>query len=135
MLSALATSLVVNGDYLVIGALEDKAIVGVYFFGFQLTVAVFSMFTLSLRSVFIPSFIALGDDRRRILRADGLRGAVESLGEDVYRSHSYYERWMAAIMQVLEERGVLGRDAIDERIGAIAERLGIVVPPPPEGGG
>ncbi len=65
MVSTLAMSLAVNGDYLVIGALEDKAIVGVYFFGFQLTVAVFSMFTLSLRSVFIPSFIALRDDRSR----------------------------------------------------------------------
>ena len=67
--STLAMSLAVNGDYLVIGALEDKAIVGIYFFGFQLTVAVFSMFTRSLRAVFIPSFIALGDDRPRQERA------------------------------------------------------------------
>ena len=65
MASTLAMSLMTNGDYLVIGALQDKVTIGVYFFGFQLTVAMFSMFTQSLRSVFIPSFIALGDDRPR----------------------------------------------------------------------
>ncbi len=62
LLSALAMALITNGDYLVIGALMETALVGVYFFAFQLTVAVLTVFTMSLRSVFTPSFIALGDD-------------------------------------------------------------------------
>lgn len=69
MASSLAMALMTNGDYLVIGALKDKTTVGVYFFGFQLTVAVISMFTRTLRSVFIPSFVALSDNRERQERA------------------------------------------------------------------
>lgn len=76
----------------------------------------------------------LGDAERRILRADGLRSAVESLGEEAYRTHGYYERWMAAIMKILTERGILERDVIETRIEAIGKRLGIAVPPPPGGG-
>jgi len=76
MTSTLALSIVANGDYLVIGAWTEKAVVGIYFFGFQLTVAALSMFTGSLRAVFVPSFVALGDDRARQERA--FRRALES---------------------------------------------------------
>ncbi|MCG8544870.1 MAG: oligosaccharide flippase family protein, partial [Alphaproteobacteria bacterium] len=65
MMSMLASALVTNGDYMAIGILEDKSVVGLYFFGFQLTVAVLIMFTQSLRAVFLPSFVLLGMDRRR----------------------------------------------------------------------
>jgi O-antigen/teichoic acid export membrane protein len=65
MTGGFALSLVANGDYLAIGVFEDKAVVGVYFFGFQLTVAVFSLFTRSLRSVMVPSLVALKNDRKR----------------------------------------------------------------------
>ena len=65
MAGMLAMSFTVNGDYLVIGAMEDKVIVGTYFFGFRLTVAVLVIFTRSLRSVFVPSFVALGHDPPR----------------------------------------------------------------------
>ena len=75
----------------------------------------------------------LMDKKRRILRADGLRGATEQLGEPLYRSHSYYERWMAAIMAIVVSRGVLSRDEIEAKIDDIAARLGVEVPDPPEG--
>ena len=65
MVSMIAAALVTNGDYLVIGILEDKEIVGVYFFGFQLILAVLIMFTHALRAIFLPSFVVLGMDRRR----------------------------------------------------------------------
>jgi len=60
--SGLALSLTMNGDYIVIGAWTEKAVVGAYFFGFQLTVAALAMFTVSLRAVLVPSFVALGND-------------------------------------------------------------------------
>ncbi|MCG8544935.1 MAG: oligosaccharide flippase family protein [Alphaproteobacteria bacterium] len=69
MLSTVALSLITNGDYLVIGAIESKETIGIYFFGFQLTVAVLTMFTRSLRNVFTPSFVALRNDRDRQERA------------------------------------------------------------------
>ena len=75
----------------------------------------------------------LMDKKRRVLRADGLRGATERLGEPLYRSHSYYERWMAAIMAILQDRGILERSEIERRIDDIAARLGVDVPDPPAG--
>jgi hypothetical protein len=37
---------------------------------------------------------------------DGLRRALEDMGEDAYETMSYYERWIAAINQNLVEAGV-----------------------------
>jgi O-antigen/teichoic acid export membrane protein len=65
MLSMLAASFVLNGDYMIVGALSDKITVGVYFFGFQLTVAVLTMFVQSLRSVYISSFVTLSHHPER----------------------------------------------------------------------
>jgi O-antigen/teichoic acid export membrane protein len=54
-----AMSLIGNGAYMVIGALEDKTTIGLYFFGFQLTLGVFTIVSQSLYSVFTPSLAAL----------------------------------------------------------------------------
>lgn len=69
--------------------------------------------------------VLLGDSRRNIMRADVLRNAIETMGEDLYDELSYYERWMAAIIKVLTEREVLSRADIDARMAAITERLGL----------
>jgi len=65
----------------------------------------------------------LGDNKRNILRADGLRHAIETMGEDLYLELSYYERWMAAIMNVVDQRGVVTRDELFERMAEIEARL------------
>ena len=65
LFSTLALAFISNGDYLVIGALEDKTTIATCFFGFQLTAAVLTMFTRTVRSVFIPSFVALDHDHER----------------------------------------------------------------------
>jgi len=65
----------------------------------------------------------LGDNKRNILRADGLRHAIETMGEDLYLELSYYERWMAAIMNVVDQRGVVTRDELFARMAEIEARL------------
>jgi O-antigen/teichoic acid export membrane protein len=55
----LATSIIGNGAYMVIGLLKDKTTIGLYFFGFQLTLAVFTMVSSSIHSVFTPAFVSL----------------------------------------------------------------------------
>ena len=76
--------------------------------------------------------VLLGDDKRQLLRADGLRHAIETMGEDLYLELGYYERWMAAIIKVLTERGVLSRDEIEARMASLTEtlELGEVEPRP-----
>jgi O-antigen/teichoic acid export membrane protein len=65
MFGMLALALAANGDYIVIGAIEEKYVLGVYFFGFQLSLAIFLMFTTILKIVLTPSFATLNTDRRR----------------------------------------------------------------------
>ena len=65
MFGMIAMALAANGDYLAIGFLEEKATLGVYFFGFQLTVAIFATLTNGLLQVLIPSFASMNLDRSR----------------------------------------------------------------------
>ena len=65
----------------------------------------------------------LGDKKRRVMRADGLRNAIETMGEDLYKELSYYEKWMAAMIKIVTERGIMTRDEIDARMAEIIERL------------
>ncbi len=58
-----------------------------------------------------------------IYRTDENRRWVESLGEDAYERLSYYERWTAALMRALIDKGVLTQDEIDQRVKIVRERL------------
>lgn len=65
MFGMIALALGANGDYMVIGALEEKATLGEYFFGFQLTVAIYATLTAGISQVLIPSFASMNTDRSR----------------------------------------------------------------------
>ena len=67
----------------------------------------------------------LGDKTRQVLTTDELRNAIESLGEKAYDDHSYYERWMAALMNILKDKGVVTQEEIDRRMSEVRERLGL----------
>ncbi|MEQ8193793.1 MAG: nitrile hydratase subunit beta [Rhodospirillales bacterium] len=67
----------------------------------------------------------LGDKTRRILSTDELRNAIENLGEEPYATLGYYERWMAALIEILKGKGLLTQEEIDDRMDAIRLRLGV----------
>ncbi|MEM7250527.1 MAG: ScnB-like protein [Pseudomonadota bacterium] len=73
----------------------------------------------------------LADKKRRVLRADGLRSTVETMGESYYTELTYYEKWMEAIRRVTVRRGLLNEEAIDKRMADVAARLDIAPPTPP----
>ncbi len=54
--------------------------------------------------------VLLSDDKRRILSRDERRLAIESLGEEVYQTLGYYERWTAATARMLLLMGMLIQD-------------------------
>lgn len=58
-----------------------------------------------------------------IYRTDENRRFVETLGDDAYEQLNYYERWTAALMRGLIEKGVLTQDEIDARVKIVRERL------------
>lgn len=65
MLGTLVLHLSLQGDYLAIGLFEDKMVVGVYFFAFQLSIAFSVVFATGIDSVMMPSFSRLSDEPER----------------------------------------------------------------------
>ncbi|MCH9051524.1 MAG: nitrile hydratase subunit beta [Proteobacteria bacterium] len=68
--------------------------------------------------------VLLSDKKRRIISGDERRLAIESLGEEVYRTLGYYERWTAAAARLLLQKGILSQDEIDAKIAEIRARIG-----------
>ena len=62
MLTSFAGILVLNGDYLAISLLQPKEVLGVYYFGFQLSFSLAVLFTNGLESVMMPAFAMLEHD-------------------------------------------------------------------------
>ena len=76
MFGMLAVALAVNGDYMVIGILENAETLGIYFFGYQLTLAVFTMLTRGMWTVLTPSFASINLNRQR--QEDAFLRALEA---------------------------------------------------------
>jgi len=65
MLTALASALTVNGDYIAVSLLQSKEVLGVYFFGFQLSLSLVALFSTSLDAVMMPTFTLLSADEAK----------------------------------------------------------------------
>ena len=59
---------------------------------------------------------------RGFFTTDGLRRALEDLGEDAFERMTYYERWISAVARNLVEAEVLTNDEIGRRIEEIRAR-------------
>lgn len=57
-----------------------------------------------------------------VMRIDELRRALEDLPSDVY-AQDYFERWSEAMINLLEEKGVMSRDEVMAKMEAIRTRL------------
>ena len=57
-----------------------------------------------------------------IMRIDELRRALEDLPEDIY-SMDYFERWSEAMVNLLEEKGLLTRDEVMGKMDALKAQL------------
>ncbi len=66
--------------------------------------------------------VLLSDDKRRIMSRDERRLTIESLGDEVYQTLGYYERWTAAAARLLLQKGSLSQDEIDAKIAEIRAR-------------
>ncbi|ACB81920.1 conserved hypothetical protein [Methylorubrum populi BJ001] len=51
----------------------------------------------------------LGDSTRRVISLDEMRRGFESFGPEKYRTLSFYRRRLEAMIDILEEKGVLTR--------------------------
>lgn len=53
---------------------------------------------------------------------DGLRRALEDMGEEAFETMSYYERWIAAINQNLIEAGVYSIEDLGRKMEEVRQR-------------
>jgi len=53
---------------------------------------------------------------------DGLRRALEDMGEDAFETMTYYERWVAAVNQNLIEAGVYTLEELGARMQDVKAR-------------
>lgn len=59
---------------------------------------------------------------RGFFTVDGLRRALEDMGEEAFESMTYYERWIAATTQNLLEAGAFTVDELNARMDAVRGR-------------
>lgn len=57
-----------------------------------------------------------------LFTVDGLRRALEDMGEEAFEKYSYYERWIAAINQNLIEAGAYTLEDLGARMQEIRAR-------------
>ncbi len=67
-------------------------------------------------------FQLLAAPERRILRVDELRRAIEGLGGEEYDRLGYYECWIAAMVNLLLEKGVLTIDELGRKLDEVRLR-------------
>jgi len=59
-----------------------------------------------------------------IKRTDEMRRAREEMDSEVYKSLSYYERWIASMESILAEKKVLSREEIERKVAQMEKRWG-----------
>ena len=60
--------------------------------------------------------------RRGLFTVDGLRRALEDMGEHAFETMGYYERWIAAVNQNLIEAGTYSIEELGTRMEKVARR-------------
>lgn len=51
------------------------------------------------------------------------RRTIEQMGHEIYDTLNYYERWTAALVRQMIDKGILTQDEIDARVAAVRQRL------------
>jgi nitrile hydratase subunit beta len=64
----------------------------------------------------------LGDSMRRLVSLDEMRRGFESFGVEKYKALSFYRRRLEAMVDILEEKGVVTRAEIDEKLANVKTR-------------
>ena len=59
---------------------------------------------------------------RGYFTVDGLRRALEDMGEDAYEKYSYYERWIASVNQNLVEAGAYSVGELAAKMAEVKAR-------------
>lgn len=59
-----------------------------------------------------------------VRRTDELRRAREEMDSELYRSLSYYERWIVSLEKILIEKKILTKEEVDRKVAEFDKRWG-----------
>jgi Nitrile hydratase beta subunit len=59
---------------------------------------------------------------RNVINVDELRRAIEALGAEEYDRMTYYERWIAAMTNLLLQKGALTTDELGRKLAELEAR-------------
>lgn len=72
----------------------------------------------------VDAIVQLLSAREKVISVDELRRAIEGLGSEEYDRLSYYERWIAAVTNLLLEKGVFTTDELGRKLSEVRQRQG-----------
>jgi nitrile hydratase subunit beta len=64
----------------------------------------------------------LGDSMRRFVSLDEMRRGFESFGAEKYKALSFYRRRLEAMIDILEEKGVVTRKELEGQLAQVKKR-------------
>jgi hypothetical protein len=67
----------------------------------------------------------ISEPGRRVITVDEHRRAIEGLGAAEYERLGYYGRWIAALANLLLEKGVLTTEELGRRLEEVRSREGV----------
>ncbi len=60
--------------------------------------------------------------RKKLIRVDEHRRAIESLPAERYESMAYYERWAHGLEQLMIEKGIVSAEEMEKKVGEVRTR-------------
>ncbi len=60
--------------------------------------------------------------RKKLIRVDERRRAIESLPAERYESMAYYERWAHGLEQLMIEKGIVSAEEMEKKVGEVRTR-------------
>ncbi len=66
--------------------------------------------------------------RKKLIRVDEHRRAIESLPAERYEALTYYERWAYGLEQLMIEKGVVSAEELDRKVAEVQARYRTTAP-------
>ena len=71
----------------------------------------------------VTALMYLLRDRCHLAKTDEMRRAIEDMKPEDYCQLGYFDKWAVGFSTLVVEKGLMGRDEIDRRVGDIRLRL------------
>src|SRR5579864_6886754 len=72
----------------------------------------------------VTALMYLLRDHCHLAKTDEMRRAIEDMDPEDYRRLGYFDKWAIGLSTLVTEKGLMSRDELAQRCGAISARVG-----------